>query len=105
MATDRRSPDASALPRSDARRRPLALAGCLAPSAHATAPPSPARSCSRLLALAAAFGPLVAPHPYDRVYPQYVRTPASLEAYPKADAIIPDFESALEPRSRRPPAR
>jgi oligopeptide transport system permease protein len=48
-----------------------------------------------VLALAAAFGPLVAPHPYDRVYPQYVRVPASLEAYPKQDAIIPAFESAV----------
>ena len=35
-----------------------------------------------LLALAGIFGPMSAPHPYDRVYPQYVRAPASLEAYP-----------------------
>jgi oligopeptide transport system permease protein len=38
---------------------------------------------------------LVAPHPYDRIYPQYVRTPASLEAYPKTDRIIPAFESVV----------
>jgi oligopeptide transport system permease protein len=47
------------------------------------------------LALAGIFGPLVAPHPYDRIYPQYVRTPASLEAYPKTDRIIPAFESVV----------
>ncbi len=47
------------------------------------------------LALAAIFGPLVAPHPYDRVYAQYVRTPASLEAYPRGDEIAPQFENAL----------
>ncbi|WP_162097513.1 ABC transporter permease [Allomesorhizobium alhagi] len=47
------------------------------------------------LALAGIFGPLIAPHPYDRIYPQYVRTPASLEAYPKAERIIPAFESVV----------
>lgn len=49
-----------------------------------------------VLALAGIFGPMIAPHPYDRIYPQYVRTPASLEAYPKEDAIIPAFESAMK---------
>lgn len=49
-----------------------------------------------LLALAAIFGPMISPHPYDRVYPNYVRTPASLEAYPKADEIAPAFKSAVE---------
>ncbi|MBA3449068.1 MAG: ABC transporter permease subunit [Pseudaminobacter sp.] len=48
-----------------------------------------------VLALAGIFGPLVTPHSYDQIYPQYVRVPASLEAYPKADAIIPAFESAI----------
>lgn len=48
-----------------------------------------------VLALAALFGPLVAPHPYDRVYPQYVRVPASLQSYPKEEAIVPAFEEAL----------
>ena len=47
------------------------------------------------LALAAIFGPLVSPHPYDRVYPNYVRTPASIEAYPKADEIAPAFSEAV----------
>ncbi|WP_269932183.1 ABC transporter permease [Aminobacter sp. HY435] len=48
-----------------------------------------------VLALAAIFGPLIAPHPYDKVYPQYVRVPASLQAYPREEAIIPAFEQAL----------
>jgi oligopeptide transport system permease protein len=38
---------------------------------------------------------MIWPHPYDRVYPQYVRMPASLEAYPRADTIIPGFEREL----------
>jgi oligopeptide transport system permease protein len=49
-----------------------------------------------LIALAGIVGPWVTPHPYDRIYPQYVRAPASLEAYPKEDDIIPQFVSALE---------
>jgi oligopeptide transport system permease protein len=49
-----------------------------------------------LIALAAIVGPWVAPHPYDRIYPQYVRVPASLEAYPKEETIVPQFVSALE---------
>jgi oligopeptide transport system permease protein len=49
-----------------------------------------------LLALAGIVGPWIHAHPYDRIYPQYVRAPASLEAYPKEDAIVPAFESALE---------
>ncbi len=47
------------------------------------------------LALIGIFGPLVWPHPYDRVYPQYVRMPASLEAYPRADTILPGFQREL----------
>jgi len=46
-------------------------------------------------ALVAIFGPALAPNPYDRVYPQYVRVPASLEPYPHAQDILPAFESAL----------
>lgn len=48
-----------------------------------------------VLALAGIVGPMVASHPYDKIYPQYVRVPASLEAYPKEDAIVPAFENAL----------
>ena len=47
------------------------------------------------LALIGAFCPLLWPHPYDRVYPQFVRVPASLEAYPRADTIIPGFEREM----------
>ena len=35
-----------------------------------------------LVALACLLGPIVSPHPYDRVYPDYVLTPASLAAHP-----------------------
>ncbi|HEV7415182.1 MAG TPA: ABC transporter permease subunit [Tianweitania sediminis] len=49
-----------------------------------------------LLALAGFIGPWLVPHSYDKIYPQYVRVPASLEAYPKQDRIVPDFQSALE---------
>jgi oligopeptide transport system permease protein len=48
-----------------------------------------------LLTLASIFGPIVSPHPYDQVYPQYVRVPASLEPYPRADRIVPAFESTV----------
>jgi oligopeptide transport system permease protein len=48
------------------------------------------------LALTGIFGPMLSPHPYDRIYPQYVRAPASLEAYPREDAIIPAFERAVQ---------
>jgi oligopeptide transport system permease protein len=48
-----------------------------------------------VLALAAIVGPWLHAHPYDRIYPQYVRTPASLEAYPTEDAIVPAFENVL----------
>ena len=47
------------------------------------------------LALVGVFGPMIWPHPYDRVYPQFVRVPASLEAYPRADTILPGFEREL----------
>ena len=40
-----------------------------------------------LMTLACAFGPLLTGHPYDRVYQDYVRVPASLSSYPKAEAL------------------
>jgi len=49
-----------------------------------------------LLAFAGIVGPYLTPHAYDRIYPQYVRAPASLEAYPKEDAIVPAFQRVLE---------
>lgn len=45
-----------------------------------------------LIAIACIFGPFVTGHPFDRVYPDYVKVPASLEAYPKADQIEPSIE-------------
>src|SRR3954471_16693884 len=33
------------------------------------------------------FGPYVVPHAYDRVFESYVRTPPSLEPYPRADTL------------------
>jgi len=49
-----------------------------------------------LMALASIFGPTLSPHRYDQVYSQYVRVPASFEPYPRAERIVPAFESALE---------
>jgi oligopeptide transport system permease protein len=42
--------------------------------------------------LACVFGPLFTAHPYDRVYQDYVRAPAGLAAYPRAEQIIPAAE-------------
>ena len=48
------------------------------------------------LALIGVFGPMVWPHPYDQVYPKFVRVPASIEAYPRAANILPGFETELK---------
>jgi oligopeptide transport system permease protein len=48
-----------------------------------------------VLALVGIFGPLVWPHPYDRIYPQFVRVPAGFEAHPRADTILPSFDREL----------
>lgn len=47
------------------------------------------------MALVAAFGPMVAPHDYDEVYPEFVKVKPSLQPYPQAEQIIPAAESAL----------
>jgi oligopeptide transport system permease protein len=49
-----------------------------------------------VLGLASIVGPSLVPHRYDQIYPQYVRVPASLEAYPREDRIVPDFQRSLE---------
>lgn len=41
------------------------------------------------------FGPMVWVHDYTTVYPNHVRTPASLEPYPRAQMVIPGVERAL----------
>jgi len=45
-----------------------------------------------IVALACIFGPFVTGHPFDRVYPDYVRAPASLSAYPTAQQVEPAIE-------------
>ncbi|QKV19395.1 ABC transporter permease [Oricola thermophila] len=41
------------------------------------------------------FGPMLSPHHYATVYSEYVKVPASLEPYPRADQIVPEAEKAL----------
>src|SRR5215213_2640071 len=45
-----------------------------------------------LITLACLFGPSLTGHPYDTVYPDYVRVPASLQAYPSDDQVGPAIE-------------
>ena len=45
-----------------------------------------------IIAVACLFGPALTGHPYDTVYPDYVRVPASLSAYPPDDQIAPAVE-------------
>jgi oligopeptide transport system permease protein len=47
------------------------------------------------MALAGLFGPLVAPHDYAKVYPEFVKVEPSLAPYPQADQIEPAAEAAL----------
>ncbi|MFC7704714.1 ABC transporter permease [Plastorhodobacter daqingensis] len=56
-----------------------------------------------VLAVIGVFGPMLYPHPHDRVYPQFVRVPAGLEAWPRADTVLPNFERELN-RTRLAPA-
>jgi oligopeptide transport system permease protein len=42
--------------------------------------------------LASIFGPYVTGHAFDRVYPEYTRIPASLQAHPLADQVTPAIE-------------
>jgi oligopeptide transport system permease protein len=42
--------------------------------------------------LAALVGPYMTGHAFDRVYPEYTRVPASLEAYPQPEQIQPNIE-------------
>ncbi|KZK76929.1 Oligopeptide transport system permease protein OppC [Pseudovibrio sp. W64] len=44
-----------------------------------------------VITLLSVVGPMLTPHPYDQVYRDYVKKPASLEAYPKQDEIQPTF--------------
>jgi len=54
--------------------------------------------CAALMAVIAATciaGPALAPHPFDAIYPSYVKVPASLTAYPKTDQIEPVLKQVL----------
>lgn len=54
--------------------------------------------CAALMVLIAATciaGPALAPHPFDAIYPSYVKVPASLTAYPKTDQIEPVLKQVL----------
>ncbi|MEO0399807.1 MAG: ABC transporter permease subunit [Pseudomonadota bacterium] len=48
------------------------------------------------LTIAAGFGPLMSPHPYNEVYNNFVGAKPSLTAYPKDDQIVPIAERALK---------
>jgi len=41
-------------------------------------------------------GPMLSPHEFDTVYRDYVRVPASLEAYPRAEQVQPAFEKLAQ---------
>ena len=47
------------------------------------------------MTIACFLGPLVSPHAFDAVYPNFVKVPASLEPYPKAEEIEGTLESSL----------
>ena len=49
-----------------------------------------------IIATACFLGPILSPHPFDAVYRNYVKVPASLEAYPRSDEITPALEKALK---------
>jgi oligopeptide transport system permease protein len=59
-----------------------------------------------LIALACLFGPLATGHPYDRVYQDYVRVPASVSPHPQPEQIVPAAERiAARIRARAEDAR
>jgi oligopeptide transport system permease protein len=48
-----------------------------------------------VMALACLIGPALSPHDFDAVYPNYVKVPASLTAYPREAEIEPVLERTL----------
>jgi oligopeptide transport system permease protein len=48
------------------------------------------------IGLISAFGPILSAHHYDTVYRDYVKVPASLEAYPKPEQVEPGFMSSAK---------
>ncbi|UUP18035.1 ABC transporter permease [Nitratireductor thuwali] len=49
-----------------------------------------------VFAFAGIFGPALSPHDYSKVYPNFVKVPASLEAYPRVDEIVPAAEALMK---------
>ena len=49
-----------------------------------------------VIAVACFIGPILSPHPFDAVYRDYVKVPASMQAYPRQDAITPALEKVLK---------
>jgi len=47
------------------------------------------------LAVLSIFGPMLSPHPYSRIYTQFVRVAPSFEAYPRADAVTAGLNTEL----------
>ncbi|WP_421091252.1 ABC transporter permease [Pseudochrobactrum sp. MP213Fo] len=48
-----------------------------------------------VLTLTGIFGPMLSPHPYEKIYPQFVRVSPSLEAYPRAETILPGLDREM----------
>lgn len=48
------------------------------------------------IGLISVFGPILSAHHYDTVYRDYVKVPASLEAYPKPEQVEPGFMSSAK---------
>ncbi|QFT00968.1 MULTISPECIES: ABC transporter permease subunit [Stappiaceae] len=48
------------------------------------------------IGLISILGPILSPHHYDTVYRDYVKVPASLEAYPKPEQVEPGFMSSAK---------
>src|SRR5690606_16350800 len=48
-----------------------------------------------ILTLAGILGPILSPHPYDKIYPQFVRQAPSFTAYPQEDKILPGLEQLM----------
>ncbi|MBO0345348.1 ABC transporter permease subunit [Roseibium sp. CAU 1637] len=49
-----------------------------------------------LITIISILGPMLSPHPFDKVYRDYVKVPASLSAYPAEDEVEPAFRSLLK---------
>lgn len=48
------------------------------------------------IAIVSILGPSLSPHEFDTVYRDYVKVPASLQAYPRDDQVEPGFMTALK---------